>query len=228
VPWGLQPFRANLNIGMSQRAEKPPMSPQREASPQRATAAARRRVRWPGLPRPGHRFDAAAFATGGIACSPSILGIGAVSGHHEHRSPSTNVATDARGWRSTLRRSIAWLVPQPGQNTSSHGVPAISAARIVGDHSMSRLAASCSFQRSMTAFASARAASSVGSGFRCAQSGPPDSFDPLNPRCRHKMVSWSKPSNMSRASCQSRSCRRTSARYSRGGTPKRARNARLN
>jgi hypothetical protein len=45
------------------------------------------------------------------------------------------------------RRQIARLVPQ-GQNTSSHGVPAVSAARMVGDHSMSRLAASCSFQRS--------------------------------------------------------------------------------
>jgi hypothetical protein len=33
------------------------------------------------------------------------------------------------------------LVVQPGQNTSSQGVSAISAARIVGDHSMSRLAA---------------------------------------------------------------------------------------
>jgi hypothetical protein len=58
---------------------------------------------------------------------------------------------------STFRRSIARLVPQPAQNTSSQGVPAISAARIVGEHSMSRLAASCSFRRSMTAFASARA-----------------------------------------------------------------------
>jgi hypothetical protein len=58
-------------------------------------------------------------------------------------------------------RSIALLVPHPGQNTSSHGVPAISAARIVGDHSMSRLVASCSFQRSITPFASARAAASA-------------------------------------------------------------------
>jgi hypothetical protein len=48
---------------------------------------------------------------------------------------------------TSSRRQIARLVPQ-GQNTSSHGVPAISAARMVGDHSMSRLAASCSFQRS--------------------------------------------------------------------------------
>jgi hypothetical protein len=94
-----------------------------------------------------HKFDAAAFAAGGRVCNARILGIGADSGHHEHRSPSTRVATDARGWRSTFRRSIARLVPQPGQNTSSHGVPAISAARIVGDHNMSRLATSCSFRR---------------------------------------------------------------------------------
>jgi hypothetical protein len=107
------------------------------------------------------RFDAAAFAAGGKACKPRILGIGAASGHHEHRSPRTRVATDARGWRSTFRRSIARLVPQPEQNTSRHGVPAISAARIVGDHSMSRLTASCSFQRSTTAFAPARAAASA-------------------------------------------------------------------
>jgi hypothetical protein len=73
-------------------------------------------------------------------------------------SPRTRVATEARGWRSTFRRSIARLVPQPGQNTSSHGVPAISAARIVGDHSMSRLAASCSFQRSTALCLGARAA----------------------------------------------------------------------
>jgi hypothetical protein len=44
---------------------------------------------------------------------------------------------------------MARLVPQPGQKTSSHGVPASSAARIVGDHNMSRTAASCSFQRSI-------------------------------------------------------------------------------
>ena len=66
-----------------------------------------------GWPRPSPQAGANAIRR--------ILGIGAVSGHHEHRSPSTNVATDARGWRSTLRRSIARLVPQPGQNTSSHG-----------------------------------------------------------------------------------------------------------
>jgi len=66
------------------------------------------------------------------------LGIGADSGHHEHRSPSTGVAIDASGWRPMVRRSIARLVPQPGQNTSSHGVPASDAARIVGDHSMAQ------------------------------------------------------------------------------------------
>jgi hypothetical protein len=48
----------------------------------------------------GHRFDAAAFAAGINACNPRILGIGADSGHHEQRSPSTRVATQARGWRS--------------------------------------------------------------------------------------------------------------------------------
>jgi hypothetical protein len=47
-----------------------------------------------------------------------------------------------RGGGDHFRRSIARLVPQPGQNTSSQGVSAISAARIVGDHNMSRLAAS--------------------------------------------------------------------------------------
>jgi hypothetical protein len=39
----------------------------------------------------------AAFAAGGKACKPVILGIGADSGHYEQRSPSTRVATDARG-----------------------------------------------------------------------------------------------------------------------------------
>jgi hypothetical protein len=56
----------------------------------------------------------------------------------EHRSPSTNVPTEASGWRSMVRRSMARLVAQPGQNTSSQGVLASSAALIVGDHSMSR------------------------------------------------------------------------------------------
>jgi hypothetical protein len=37
-----------------------------------------------------------------------------------------------------VRRSMARLVAQPGQNTSSQGVRASSAALIVGDHSMSR------------------------------------------------------------------------------------------
>jgi hypothetical protein len=74
-------------------------------------------------PNLDHIFDVAAFAAGGSACKPRILGMGADSGRHEHRSPSTRVATKAGGWRSTFRRSIARLVPQPGQNTSSHGVP---------------------------------------------------------------------------------------------------------
>jgi hypothetical protein len=47
--------------------------------------------------------------------------------------------------------------PASGQKTSSHGVPAISAARIVGDHNMSRPVARRRFQRSTTASASSRA-----------------------------------------------------------------------
>jgi hypothetical protein len=58
------------------------------------------------------------------------------------------VPTEANGWRSIVRRSIARLVPHPGQNTSSHGVPASSAALIVGDHSMSRPVARRRYQRS--------------------------------------------------------------------------------
>jgi hypothetical protein len=43
----------------------------------------------------------------------------------------------ADGGRPFASRSPGW-VPHPGQKTSSHGVPATSAARMVGDHSMSR------------------------------------------------------------------------------------------
>jgi hypothetical protein len=105
----------------------------------------------------------AVAGAGGRACNPSSFGIGADPGHHEHRSPSTIVPNEASGWRSTVRRSMARLVPQPGQKTSSHGVPASSAARIVGDQSMSRPAPSCPFQRSITALASTRAALSAAS-----------------------------------------------------------------
>jgi hypothetical protein len=131
-------------------------------------------VRAPNAVRPpDHRFEEdAGFATGGTASRPRILGIGAVSGHHEHRSPRTRVATDARGWRSTFRRSIARLVPRPGQNTSSQGLPASRAARIVGDQSISRLRASWSFQRWTTASASARAALSAASRLKPACRGP--------------------------------------------------------
>jgi hypothetical protein len=98
---------------------------------------------------------------GGNAYSPSNFGIGADPGHHEHRRPSTNVPTEASGWRSTVRKSIARLVPQSGQKTSSHGVPAISAALIVGDHNISRPVAKCRFQRSTTSSASRRVARSA-------------------------------------------------------------------
>jgi hypothetical protein len=74
-----------------------------------------------------------------------ILGIGAEPGHHEHRSPSTSEPTDASGWRSIVRMSIARLDRQPGQCTSSHGMPAITAQRIVGDHRAPRPAASAAY-----------------------------------------------------------------------------------
>jgi hypothetical protein len=82
-----------------------------------------------------------AAPAGGRAYNPSNFGIGADPGHQEQRSPSTKVPTEANGWRSMVLRSIARLVPQPGQKTSSQGVPASSAARIVGDHSI--VAAGC-------------------------------------------------------------------------------------
>jgi hypothetical protein len=56
----------------------------------------------------------AAFAAGGNACKPVILGIGADSGHYEQRSPSTRVATDARGCTPTFHRSIAQLAASRG------------------------------------------------------------------------------------------------------------------
>jgi hypothetical protein len=60
-----------------------------------------------------------------------------------------------------VRMSIARLVRHPGQYTSSHGVPAVVAHRIVGDHSAPRPAASAAFQRLTTRMASSRAASSA-------------------------------------------------------------------
>jgi hypothetical protein len=68
-----------------------------------------------------------------------FFGIGAGPGHQEHRRPGTSVPTAASDNRRSEDRSRRWpLVPQPGQNTSSHGVPASSAARIVGDQSAGR------------------------------------------------------------------------------------------
>jgi hypothetical protein len=52
---------------------------------------------------------------GGGAYSPSSFGIGADPGHREHRRPSTNVPTDASGWRSMVRRSIARSYRRDGE-----------------------------------------------------------------------------------------------------------------
>jgi len=54
-----------------------------------------------------------AFAAGGKTCRPRIFGIGAEPGHQEHRRPSTRLPTEASGWRSTVRKSIARLVRRP-------------------------------------------------------------------------------------------------------------------
>jgi hypothetical protein len=96
------------------------------------------------LPGARHRPDHPNMALGGVMSKvrPSV----------RRKTVACNIShNQSRG--STGRHR---LEPRPGQNTSSQGVPAISAARIVGDHSMSLLATSCSFQRAMTAFASAR------------------------------------------------------------------------
>jgi hypothetical protein len=86
-----------------------------------------------------------------------IIGIGAETGHHEHRSSSTKLPTDASGWRSIVRISIAPLIWQPGQYTSSHGMPATIAPRIVGDDRAPRPGASARFQLSTTYTAQSRA-----------------------------------------------------------------------
>jgi hypothetical protein len=96
----------------------------------------------------------------------AITGIGAEPGYHEHLSPSTRVPTLASGCRSIVRMSIARLVRQPGQCMSSHGVPAIRAQRIVGDHSAPHPSASAAFQRSTTRTASSWAACSAARALR--------------------------------------------------------------
>jgi hypothetical protein len=69
----------------------------------------------------------------------------------------------------------------PGHKTSSHGVPAISAARIVGDHSMSRPVARRRFQRSITSSASRRAARSAFSLAAPALMSSPRILTPMAP-----------------------------------------------
>ncbi len=86
-------------------------------------------------------------AEGGNGVSPEMTGIGAEPGHQEHLRPSTRLRTEASGWRSMVRISIAWLVLHPRTNASSQGAPAITAARIVGDHSVPRPAASAALPK---------------------------------------------------------------------------------
>jgi hypothetical protein len=62
-----------------------------------------------GLGLPCQAVPSRARFAGGNAYSPSSIGIGADPGHHPHRKPSTIVPTEAIGYRSTVRRSIARL-----------------------------------------------------------------------------------------------------------------------
>jgi hypothetical protein len=55
---------------------------------------------------------------GGRAYNPSSFGIGAEPGHQENRRPRTSVPTEASGWRSTVRRSIARLPELLGKPAS--------------------------------------------------------------------------------------------------------------
>jgi hypothetical protein len=90
------------------------------------------------------RFDAVAFASGGKTCRPRVLGMGADSGHHEHRSPSTNVATDASGVTIDLpqinrpARAAALGRTRQAMVSPRSARPGSSATN------MSRLATSCS------------------------------------------------------------------------------------
>jgi hypothetical protein len=147
-------YRGLLASSMAPLGTRSPPRTSETSSPWQA------RAERPGPPRHVFAFtlETDALAPSRRAKSLSSFGIGAEPGHQEHRRPSTSVPTEARGWRSTVRRSIARLVPQPGQKTSSHGVPATRAARIVGDQSMSRPVARRRFQQSMTSSASRRAA----------------------------------------------------------------------
>jgi hypothetical protein len=68
--------------------------------------------------------SAPARIDGGNGRRPISFGIGAEPRHQEHRRAQHQRAIEASGWRSMVRKSIALLVPQPGQKTLSHGVPA--------------------------------------------------------------------------------------------------------
>jgi hypothetical protein len=72
-------------------------------------------------------FTAIIAPAGGSAYSPRRFGVGADPGHHEHRGPSTNVPTEASGFRSIAqidRRLVpAWVEDvQPGCSGDQRGV----------------------------------------------------------------------------------------------------------
>jgi hypothetical protein len=67
----------------------------------------------PPRPRRDHRLDAAAFAAGGNACNPRILGIGADSGHHE----APIIKKTGMEPRLTVSRRLALATGRPAENS---------------------------------------------------------------------------------------------------------------
>jgi hypothetical protein len=90
-------------------------------------------------------------------CSPARRSGAPRRSRHRRRDRTRRTASRSQGADRGERMAVV-RVPQLRQSTSSHSRPAISAARIVGDHSISRPAARCSFRRSITDFSSARGA----------------------------------------------------------------------
>jgi hypothetical protein len=97
-----------------------------------------------------HRFDAAAFAAGGNACNPRILGIGADSGHHEHRNSRTGLSRfpasfDEEIWDTQAPRPHAHAAVSPNSGRATiaprdvspsavpvHALPLIEARPVEG------------------------------------------------------------------------------------------------
>jgi hypothetical protein len=116
---------------------------------------------------------------------PRILVIGAVSGPGAPE-PEDGGGDRREGMAVDLLQIDGTARPGAWTEHVEPWRPAISAVWIVGDHSMSRLAASCSFQRSMTAFASARAAASATCRFALMAMSRPHVRTPMTQYCPNR------------------------------------------